>query len=107
MNIHAVVWMFVSPCPNSYVDILTPKSDVTSGWDLWVGWGLNYRVGLWTGLVPYNRGSRGLLASSASTMWAHGENLVGLNQEEGSHQKAAVLAPWSWTFSLQSVGSTY
>ena len=39
---------------------------------------------------------------TSSTMWGHSEKMVSVNQESGSHHIPDLLAPWSWTSSLQN-----
>lgn len=37
-----------------------------------------------------------------STMWGHSKKVQAVSQEEDLYQKATMLVPWSWTFSLKN-----
>lgn len=87
--------MFVFP-HDSYIEIWIPHVTVLGGrWLGPEGFAIMNRIS-----APMKEAPESCFAPD--TMWGHSEKPVVCNLGEGSHQTPTMLAPWSWTSSLQN-----
>lgn len=81
-KVGALGWMFISPHPNPYVEILPPR---------WWSWGQSLMEGILALISESREGSL-----TPSTVWGHSKELPSMNQGLGVHQILSLQANWSW-----------
>ena len=77
-----------------------PQVDGVRRWGLWQVIRLRRRSPM-VGLMPSEKRPKKVLLS-LSVPWGYKKKLAVCNPKEGSYQNPTMLAPWSWTSSLQN-----